>query len=309
MTSAPGRHKIAWLVNLFGDPASQHANGAGLLRPLVHALKADVIPVYQLEHGADALAHIPEAERAEYARARIKALLGEHDLPSNQVMVIAEDTGASMKDRTSALSAAVAEADVLFTFVHSHAYGAVERFVLGSFSESFFECSTRPVLVLNPHASVPAAYEELVFGTDLSVSATQAFNVLLGIARALGAQIRVEHQVTVREMSFFMKGEASRKQYDEEVVVARESAEKAMRPLLMAAEACGVAVTSAVKFESAATTPAEGLEQRAKDSGAAMICVPAHGDHKRPGNIGSTTMWLVRNATLPVLVIPVGLRS
>ncbi len=309
MTSATGRPKIAWLVNLFGDPPSQHAHGAQMLRTLVSALNADVVPVYHLEHGADALSDIPGAERAEYARARLKALLGEHDLPSSGVVVIAEEPGASMEDRASALSAAVDEADVLFTFLHSHTYGAVERFVLGSFSEEFFERSSRPVLVLNPHASIPSTMDSVVFGTDLSKSATQAFSVLLPVARAMGARIMVEHQLTVREMSFFMKGEASRKQYDEELAVARKSAEKAMTPLLVAAEAAGVKVTSEVTFENTSTTPAEGLGQSASEANASMICVPAHGDHKRPGNIGSTTMWLVRNAKHPVLVVPVHSRS
>ncbi len=305
MTSAAGKPKIAWLVNLFGDPTTQHDHGAAMLRALVNGLDGDVIPVYCLDDDADLVADIPDAERPEYAKARLRALLGEHDLPIGEAIVISQQAGASVRDRAMALSKVIEEADVLLTFVHSHTYSTVDRFVLGSFTEAFFECSTRPVLVLNPKATVPAAIDRIVFGTDLSKSASSAFGVLLPFARALGAQLRVEHQVTVREMSFFMKGEASRKQYDEELATFRAHAEKAMQPLLVAAEAAGVSATSAVEFESASTTPAEGLEERAKDSKASMICVPEHGDHKRPGNFGSTTLWLVRNATLPVLVIPV----
>ncbi len=304
MTSATGRPKIAWLVNLFGDPTAQHEHGAAMLRALVKGLDADVIPVYCLDHDADALYDIPEIERAEYARARLHALLGEHDLPISEAVVVAREAGASIAERAITLSDAIDEADVMFTFVHSHAYSTVRRFVLGSFSEAFFERSSRPVLVLNPRASVPATVDHIVFGTDLSNSATRAFSVLLPVAKALGAKLRVEHQVTVRELSFFMQGEASRKQYDDELAASRAHAEKAMRPLLVAAEAAGVAATTVVEFESPSTTPAEGLEARAKDSDVSLICVPAHGDHKRPGNIGSTTLWLVRNATRPVLVIP-----
>ncbi len=309
MTSSTARPRIAWLVNLFGDPAAQHAHGAKMLRVLVSALDADVVPVYCLDQGADAMSDIPETERGEYARVRLRALLGEHDLPMSDAVVIAQELGASTKERALALSAAVDDADVLLSFVHSRTYSAVERFVLGSFSEAFFGRSSLPVLVLNPHATVPERIDRILFGTDMSNTATYAFSVLLPIAHAMGAQVRLEHQVTVRELSFFMQGEASRKQYDEELAVSRDQCEKAMQPLLVAADAAGVSITHAVRFESTSTTPAEGLQARAQDVGASMICVPAHGDHKRPGNIGSTTLWLMRNATYPVLVIPVHARG
>ncbi len=304
MATPPSPPRIAWLVNLFGDPGTQHAHAASLLQPLAAKLGAQIVPLYCLVHDAEALADVPAAERAEYARARLVALLGENDLPIGEVVVIASGDNPSTREQANALSRAVDEVGVLLTFVHSHAYAGVDSERLGSFAEEFFMRTRRPVLIVSPHASVPADYSSIVFGTDLGAQSTQAFQALLPIARGLDARVRVEHQVVVREMSFFMQGKGAQAQYDQELKDRREYAEAEMQPLLVAAEAVGVRASAAVEFESPATTPAEGLEARAEDSRASMIALAAHGDRKRPGNIGSTALWLVRHAKRPVLVIP-----
>lgn len=304
MANTPARPRIAWLVNLFGDPGTQHAHAAKALQPLAAQLGAEIVPLYCLEHEAETIADVPEAERAEYARARLAALLGENDLPIAEAVVIAAGLDPSTREKAEALSRAVDEADVLLTFVHSHAYSGVDRLLLGSFAEQFFMCTRRPVMIVSPHAMVPENFSSIVFGTDLGKQSTQAFHVLLPIAHRLNAQVHVEHQVVVREMSFFMKGKASQEQYDQELKERREYAEGEMQPLLVAAETAGVRASIAVEFESPATTPAEGLEERAADAHASMIALAEHGDKKRPGNIGSTALWLVRHAKRPVLVIP-----
>ncbi len=304
MATTPTPPRIAWLVNLFGDPGMQHAHAARLLHPLSEQLGAQIVPLYCLDQDADALSDVPEAERPEYTRARLIALLGENDLPIGEAIVIASGADPSTKEKSDALSRAVDDAGVLFTFVHSHAYTGVDRLMLGSFAEHFFMRTRQPVLILNPHSAVPADFTTISFGTDLGEQSTRAFHALLPLARMLKADVRIEHQIVVREMSFFMKGPAAKDQYDDELKERREYAESDMQPLLVAAEAAGVRASAAVEFESPATTPAEGLERRAEASSVSLISVAAHGDKKRPGNIGSTALWLIRNARRPVLVFP-----
>jgi nucleotide-binding universal stress UspA family protein len=305
MSDALRRPRIAWLVNLFGDPDAQHAHAAAVLRPLAARLDADVVPVYALEARADALLDVAEAERVPYTHARLRALLGEHDLPAGEPVLADPGTGATLRERVDALVDAVRSVEPLFIAVHTHAYTALDRVFLGSFSEKFFTRSPAPVLVLNPHAAVPAAFDRVLFATDFSRNATDAFGRLLPIARGLGAQVYVEHVLAVRELSLFLSGSATRSQYEAEVEAERERAESGMTPYRVAAEAAGVPAETRVTTENASTPTGEAIEERAADRDTSIVAVAAHGDHQRPGNIGSVALWLMRRAERPVLVFPI----
>ena len=304
MSLSDSTPRIAWLVNLFGDPDAQHAHAAAALRPLATALRAQVVPVYAIDEGAEALSGVPVTERLAYTRARLTALLGANDLPPGEPVLVNPGPGASLRERVEALAAAMAETDPLFVAVHTHTYSALDRFLLGSFSEKFFQQSPCPVLVLNPHAALPGAYDRITFATDFSQNASDALQTLLPIARGLGARLRVEHQLPVRELPLFLKGDTVREQYEREITTERERIESQLTPLRVAAEAAGVSVESHLALESASTTPGEGIERRAAQAGASLLAVSAHGDQKRPGNIGSTALWLMRHAERPVLVFP-----
>lgn len=304
MSSAPRSPRLAWLVNLFDDPDAQHAHAATALRPLAAALGAEVVPMFAMDEQCDALADVPETERYAYTRARLIALLGANDLPEGEPVIVQPGAGATLRERVDRLAEAAREVDPLFIAVHSHAYSAIDRFFLGSFSEKFFTRSPCPVLVLNPHAELPGSYATIAFATDFSESATAAFHALLPIARRLGARVHVQHQLSVRELPLFMSGAGSRAQHEQEIQDERERAEERLGPLRMAAEVAGVSVQTAVVAESASVSPGEGIEERAADQGVAMIAVAAHGKHARPGNIGSTALWLMRHAQRPVLVFP-----
>jgi nucleotide-binding universal stress UspA family protein len=304
MSSAPRSPRLAWLVNLFDDPDTQHAHAAAALRPIASALGAEVVPMYALDDTSEALADVPETERHAYTRARLIALLGANDLPAGEPVIVQPGAGASQRERVDRLADAARELDPLFIAVHTHTYRAIDRFFLGSFSEKFFTRSPSPVLVLNPHAELPDAYSTIALATDFSQSATDAFHALLPIARGLRAHVHVQHQLSVRELPLFMNSPASRKQYDEEIEAERQRAEAQLAPLRVAAEAAGVSVNTVVVVASASIAPGEGIEERAANEGIDLIAVAAHGDHKRPGNIGSTALWLMRQAERPVLVFP-----
>jgi nucleotide-binding universal stress UspA family protein len=309
MTHPASPPRIAWLVNLFGDPDAQHAHAADALRPLATALGALVVPVYAIDEQAEALADVPATERLAYTRARLSALLGANDLPPAEPLLVAPGQGASLRERVDRLAEALADLRPLFIAVHTHTYSAIDRFLLGSFSEKFFQRSPCPVLVLNPHAALPSRHELIAFATDFSENARHALETLLPIARGLGARLRIEHQVPVRELPLFLKGDAVREQYEQEIAAERTRAEEALAPLRAAAESAGVSVQTLVAAESAATTPGEGIEQRAAQGGVALLAVAAHGDQKRPGNIGSTALWLMRHAERPVFVFPAAPRA
>jgi nucleotide-binding universal stress UspA family protein len=304
MSQPTAQPRIAWLVNLFDDPDAQHAHAAAALRPIASALGALVVPLYAIDEGSRALADVPPTERLAYTRARLVALLGANDLPPAAPILVTAGSGASLRERVDRLAEAITEAEPLFVALHTHTYSALDRFLLGSFSEKFFQRSPCPVLVLNPHAELPAAYDSIAFATDFSRNAADALETLLPIARGLRARLHIEHQLPVRELPLFLKGDSVRAQYEQEIAAERAQIEAQLTPLRVVAEAAGVPVVTHLALERASTTPGEGIERRAAHAGIALLAVAAHGDQKRPGNIGSTALWLMRHAERPVLVFP-----
>lgn len=305
MSESPVRPRLAWLVNLFGDPDAQHAHAAALLRPLATRLAADVVPVYALDPHAEALESLPEVERLPYVTARLRALLGEHDLPTGDPVIATPGAGASLRERVDALADAMRAVDPLLVLVHTHAYSALDRFLLGSFSEKFFTRTPAPLLVLNPHTPVRGAVTRVLFATDLSASAATAFTELLPIARALGATVHVEHVLPVRELPLFLSGAGSRAQYEAEVAAERVRCEAALEAYRTEAGAAGVPVEVRIDEERASLPAGESLEARAIALDAGLLAVAARGHHQRPGNLGSVALWLMRRAERPVLVFPV----
>lgn len=304
MSASPRRPRLAWLVNLFGDPEAQHAHAAASLRSLASRLDAEVVPVYAVDRHAEPLEVLPEVERLPYVHARLRALLGALDLPAGEPIVADAGAGASLRERVEVLSEAVRSAEPLLIAVHTHAYTALDRFFLGSFSEKFFTRSPAPVLVLNPHAPPAGPVAHVLFATDLSRQAGAAFRALLPIAQALGAMVHVEHVLPVRELSLFISGAASRAQYEAELATERARCETELAWYVTEARAMGVPVDVRVNEESASLPIGEALEARANDLEAGLVAAAAHGDHQRPGNIGSVALWLMRRAERPVLVFP-----
>ncbi len=304
MSAAPSRPRIAWLVNLFGDPKVQHAQAASMLRAIAEPLGASIVPIYCLDSHADAIRSVAPKERVAYARDRLTSLLESHELRAGEPMVVSAGDDPTGAQQATAMATAVDNANVLFSLIHTRAQSTMDRFLLGSFSERFLSASRRPMLVVNPSVIPPTQYSQIVFGTDLGSASTKAFAFVVELAKAMKSGLRVEYQLVQQELPVFLQGAASRAQHNDELRVMREDAEAAMQPLANEAIVADIKAECVVEFAGPSVTPAEGLELRAARSGASMIAVAAHGDRNRPGHLGSTARWLMRNAERPVLIIP-----
>lgn len=296
--------RVAWLVNLYGDPETQHAHAAALLRPLTQRLGASVVPLYCLDEDAPALSDLAPPERVPAARAALEALVARFDLPAAPPVVVAAGDQPPHRVMADALAVAIQQQDATIALVHTHGYNAVERFFLGSFSEHFTEHTPCPLLVVTPHASAPDAFDRVLFATDFSDASHAALHRLLPIMRALNCAVHIEHLIPVHELPRFAHGAASRQQYESELRAMHASAAERLRELVDAAASAGVQAVAHVDTIGASTVPGEGLLSRGKATESAMLVVTAHGDLERPGGIGSTARWLMRHADIPVLVMP-----
>jgi nucleotide-binding universal stress UspA family protein len=297
--------RLAWLVNLFGDPAEQHAHAAAVLRATAARLGAHVAPVYCLSQGAPELASLPEGERADAARSALSALLETYHLPAAPPIVLElDDPDPSLRERVDGLAARLRDEPLLFAVVHTHSYSTLDRLFIGSFSERFFTRAPLPVLVLNPHVTNPDTYDRITFATDLSDESREAFSRLLPIARGLSAAVSIEHQIRVSELGVFMSGTGSREQYQRELAESRLRAEASAAELRVQAEEAGVRATVTIHQQSASESDGQGYEERAADGDVPMLAISAHSEQPWPASIGSTARWLMRHAQRPVLVLP-----
>lgn len=297
--------RIAWLINLLHDSASQHAHAAAVLRATAQRLGATVSPVFCLASAEPELAHVESKERTDVVRDRLLRLMQELKLPTAPPIVIPIDDGdPSVKEIAAAAAEALGGTDVMFTVVHTQRHSALDRLFVGSFSEQFFTRARRPVLVLNPHVSNPDTYDAITFASDLSDESIAAFHRFLPLATGLKAAVRIEHQIRVSELGAFMQSTSAREQYARELADAQARAEQRADGMLAAAKAAGVQAEFAVYQESASEPSGEGFEQRAAQANTPMLAISAHGERRWPGNIGSTALWLMRNAQRPVLVMP-----
>ncbi len=310
MSSSPTKPRIAWLVNLYGDPVAQHTHGAEILRGLCRQLGAVVVPVYCLEPAVatGALGSVSESSARAESAERLNKLLKSLRVPSaGEPLVISPgDLDQSMGGRAAAAAAAIAKARVLFTLVHTHARSAAGRFFFGSFSEEFISRSTRPMLIVNPYAEQPENYARITYATDFSDPSVAAFKKLLPFAKTLGASVTIDHQITVKELPLFMSGAATRKQYKEELLERENAARALAKPMERAASRAEVSCTVTVHLERGAKTAAAGILKRAKADEASVIALAARGDVERPMVFGGTARWLMRRADRPVLVFPAG---
>lgn len=296
--------RLAWLVNLFGDPPEQHAHAATALRIIAARTGATVLPVYCRTGVEGEVAALDVVDQPAYISARLTALLGDYDLPGSDALVVDGMRVKSQRDKAELIASALEDENLLLTAVHTHSYSAIDRFFLGSFSEEFFARASSPVLVLNPHLAPSTSFDRITFASDLSTASVEAFSRFLPVATALGADVTIEHQMAVRELSTFLRSDASREQYAQELEATRARVTAAAQPLLVAATAAGVNAQFSIHRESASQSPGSGFEDRAEGANTPMLALSAHGEHRRRGNLGSIAVWLMRHSARPVLVLP-----
>jgi nucleotide-binding universal stress UspA family protein len=81
--------------------------------------------------------------------------------------------------------------------IGTHAFGGLERFLLGSTAEEVLRKAECPVITVGPHVLTTsedqAGLRKILFTTDFSESSLAAVPFLLALQQASGAQIRVLH--------------------------------------------------------------------------------------------------------------------
>lgn len=240
-------------------------------------------------------------EHVDEARADIR--VAASTLQSwRPVHAVVEEAG-SARDATL-LAAERLDADLIV--LPTHGRTGVGRAVLGSVAEQILRRSTRPVLLLTDRMldwqpAAGRAAGPLIVATDLSPDSVVAHRPAAELARRLGLPLLLLSVLPTHEPHAFVAGAPTRLQEKS----ADERTHERVRDLQRHAVELGGEVPVEVLAHVADDVAAAIVGEAAKQEGE-MLVLTTHGRRGVARLIrGSVAEQVVRQATMPVLVMPV----
>ncbi|MFB6103432.1 MAG: universal stress protein [Haloplanus sp.] len=214
---------------------------------------------------------------------------------------VATTTHVAVGVPTDAILDYVASNGIDLVAMGTHGRTGVERFVIGSVAETVVRRIEVPVLTVRATDDVPSwpPLDRIVCPTDGSDASFAALPVALDLAARFGAVVEGCYVVDERTKAGYYDAATA----IEDVVGGLEATgEQAMDRIETAAADRGVEVATTV-LEG---LPSEAIRTHAEQSGAGLIVMSTHGrTGLRHALLGSVTERVVRNASTPVLSVPV----
>lgn len=191
--------KIIWALDVFANQPKA-ASTAAFLRSFGTDTPNGLVPVYVAGPGETrlSLAFDIEASKrySEFPKQKLIAALTKAKLAdlasSAQVVKVGSPSMGAMAD---ALIAFAKKEKASFIAISKHSRTAVERFLVGSFTEAMISRSPLPLLILQPQAKVPARLRRIFFSTDLSETSKRAFQSTTALGKSVGADVALFHQL------------------------------------------------------------------------------------------------------------------
>ncbi|MCB0366988.1 MAG: universal stress protein [Bdellovibrionaceae bacterium] len=167
----------------------------------------------------------------------------------------------------------------------------LNRFLLGSFAETLLLTCHKPLLFFSAGSRVPTSIKTIIFPTDFSDESFRAFKICVKRAAAVNAKILLFYAVNQRTFDPKLT-----KRYMEEKALTDK--------WVLWAEKSGVRITPII--EAAPENPASALIHFAIKKRVHLIVMASVSSPVEVILAGSTTRQVVRQAPVPVWVIPPG---
>jgi nucleotide-binding universal stress UspA family protein len=301
-----GWKKILWAVDAFPDSPDLQAQTGRAIRRINEGFDAMVEPVYVVRSDPFwSMARQVPSEREGISRRAKRNLAQWVDkyvtvphLSSPRIL------GENPMSRAAAVKSLVRyAADNKFDLiaVGTHARKAVPRLFLGSFAESLILQCPLPVLVANSRSPLRDRVKTILFATDFSAPSRQAFERVVGLAKAWNARILLWHQVEYlypQTAYPFVVPPVTPESLEE----IREEARLKAEGWIRLAEKAGV--RAKLHLSVANLDVADAIARAAKRLDSAIIALVSQTGPVGQFLMGSVTRRLVRAADSPVLVLP-----
>jgi nucleotide-binding universal stress UspA family protein len=235
-------------------------------------------------------------ERDRYQVARLlSALVSSEDQDDLDLRVVVR-----VGDIKDEIADAIREKGADLLVMGTHGRGLFGRWIVGSITEGILRNIEIPILTVC-RAAKPLAFERIVFATDLSDYAKEAFDFALELAGRMHSELFILHVLDQTRLAYGTPEVGG--------ALGEQDVEEAKTKLAALA-----AEVSAAKLHGETSLvvgpPADEILKAAEITDADIVLI---GVHKRRlierALLGTTAERVVREARVPVLSIPVGLAS
>jgi nucleotide-binding universal stress UspA family protein len=255
---------------------------------LVHVID-DPLPALELAT-AEEIARI-EQDRREAALQKLEELVVPEDEDDLDLRIVIRSGNARRE-----ILAAVDEQHVDLVVLGTHGRGRLGRLVLGSATEGLLRKLHVPVMTVS-HVMSPRPMKRILFATDLSDSSHGAFAFALDLAQKLRGDILALHAMGAPTMAggeLGMTVEPNKSALDE--------VRRRLRTLAVEGKERGITVQTSIVDGPAATQIIEAADQN--QAHLVLLAIESKGLIERTV-LGSTAERVVREATIPVLCVPI----
>lgn len=302
-------NKVVWAVDVFDKNGDSRKNAAHTLASLGRKSPLIVEPIYvlspeQLDLSIDA--NPPWIKRYRpAAQSALKQMLKSLPVPGLKSPKVLVHQKASLSGTVQSLASYAKTAGVDLIAVGTHGRKGLSRFFLGSFTETLLLQTHIPVLVVGPHAQTPGDFDRILFATDFSEASEKAFTSVLNLARNLGCQVTLLHNITNPIESVVQSGVYLLGGVWAPVPVYLEKQEKHARRLASSwiKRAQEMKVKADLVLDLSKRETAQSIIDHAKGKNFSLIAMAAQSGPVSSGLIGSITRQVVRSASCPVWVL------
>ena len=278
----------------FSRPSAMALNfGIALARTLraklilIHVLESQ--PVFEFATESD-IAKLRE-ERREAALQQLASLLAPEDEDDLDLKLVLKSGNA----RTE-IAAAVQEYHADIVVLGTRGRSGLGRWFIGSTTDGLLRKLHVPVMTVC-HTTSPRAFKRILFATDLSESSNAAFAFALDMARTLQAEILAMHALGGPVLT---SGEFGMSIQVEKLAVVE--ARRRLQLLVMEGNGEGMAEETLIADGPAAAQILKAADE--SDADLILLAVESKGIIERT-LMGTTAERVVREATIPVLSVPV----
>lgn len=295
--------QIVWALDILSNNTKPVALSESFLAALSKKVGTVVKPVYVVRLGeqVDPLTH-GEGKKVflENVKAAMKRYLIRTKIKMEEPAPILQK-GIYLRSDVDALVGHAKKAHADFILVNTHARKGLSRFWMGSFAETLMHHCSVPVLFLNPNFKSPKQIKTILYPTNLSAPAQKGLMKVAEFAERIQAELilynNIEYFVATPALSFTETMVFSGN-VQEDIKERKKNLEKL---------ASKVKTKHKIKIRTLVDDKdvrvSDGINRLSKKLPNSMIAMEAQTGPFMSVLVGSTTRRVVREASVPVLVL------
>lgn len=298
--------KVLWALDAFPESAEVQINFAKASRPFLEAFADSIQPVYVIRPAVPVLLVQDPVGVYEHtiktATGNIRRFVKQTGLTRVNEPHFVFSEGTSNGSLVKALLETAENNEYDLIFLGTHGRKGMPRFFMGSFAEQLVLRSPIPVLVSNAKAATDRKKtpKHVLFPTEFSEASRKAFDDALRIAKGMGADLFLFHQLETMhpDVSLPLIIPPVGPYPSKELIAERRAT---------ALKWIGIAEKEGIKakffISEKSSDAASAIVRTAKKLPASVICMASQSNQLETLLLGSVARQVLRQAPCPVHLI------